>query len=367
MKILYIGRFVLPDKDATANRVVSNAKLLRSIGHEVELAGWSDDVRKDEQWVECSHFGFVCYEKYKEKNSSDKMRTFINAKPEIELLKKTKYDIVIAYNFPAVALRKLNKYCAKHRIKCIGDVTEWYTNSNKNPLFSIVRAYDSFLRMRVLHKKMDGLIVISKYLQDYYKKQKTVLIPPLIDITDEKWTKGSKSDEETVKFIYAGWPSKKKERLDLIVDAICSLRKKYNIRLDIYGITSQRYAEIYDVDELNEKDIVFHGRVSHTEAVTALKNADFSLIIRDSSRKNNAGFPSKLAESVGCGTPVLVTDISNVKDFVGNGNNGFIVSQDNLKNDIEFAIKHRTDLKVDANTFDYNGYAKQMIEFLSEL
>ena len=50
MKILYIGRFELPDKEATANRVVANAKLLRDLGHEVVLAGWSTEVEFSEIW-----------------------------------------------------------------------------------------------------------------------------------------------------------------------------------------------------------------------------------------------------------------------------------------------------------------------------
>ncbi len=80
---------------------------------------------------------------------------FLSAFPEIELLKKFPFDLVIAYDFPAVALKKIIKYCRNHKIKCVCDVSEWYTNSNKNPLFRLVRAYDSHLRMKVLHKKQD--------------------------------------------------------------------------------------------------------------------------------------------------------------------------------------------------------------------
>ena len=46
MKILYFGRYELPDKDATANRVVANAKIMRALGHDVILAGWSKKIEK---------------------------------------------------------------------------------------------------------------------------------------------------------------------------------------------------------------------------------------------------------------------------------------------------------------------------------
>ena len=166
--------------------------------------------------------------------------------------------------------------------------------------------------------------------------------------------------------MYAGWPSKIKERLDLLVDCIDEISSKYDIQLDIYGINENQYRDMYQVE--NDKKIVsavlFHGRVSHTETLKAVSNADYSLIIRESSRKNNAGFPSKLVESVSCGTPVLTTDISNVKDYVGDGKNGFIISIDSLKEDLEFAIENIKKTTVDSDLFDYRKYIPIMKDLL---
>ena len=130
-KILYIGRFELPDKEATANRVVANAKLFRDLGHEVILAGWTEDVAACDGWKQNCFYGFDCYEKHKALTSYEKYLMFSNASPELELLKTHRPDILIAYDFPAVALKKLMKFCKKNGIKCICDVSEWYTNSNK--------------------------------------------------------------------------------------------------------------------------------------------------------------------------------------------------------------------------------------------
>ena len=113
-KILYIGRFELPDKEATANRVVANAKLLRDLGHEVILAGWSEDVCSNDQWQLVDCYGFESYEKHKAKSSYEKYRMFSDASPELFLLKRHKPDVLIAYDFPAVALGKLMKYCKEN-------------------------------------------------------------------------------------------------------------------------------------------------------------------------------------------------------------------------------------------------------------
>lgn len=363
-KILYVGRFELPDREATANRVVANAKLLRDLGHEVILAGWSSDVSTGDGWKTVECYGFESYEKHKADSSYEKYKMFSDASPELKLLKKLKPQMLIAYDFPAVALGKLMKYCKKEGIKVVGDVSEWYTNG-RHPIFRYVRAYDSYKRMKVLHKKMDGLIVISRYLEEYYKDENTVLVPPLVDISDEKWSLSEKMSREKKRLVYAGWPSKTKERLDLIVDAVASV--KDGVILDIYGVTEEKYREIYDYTDGLSDNIVFHGRVSHKETLSAVKNADFSLIIRGSCRKNNAGFPSKLVESIACGTPVLVTDISNVSDHVGDGKNGFIVSAENLVTDIQNAISRYDEVKVDRKTFDYRNYAEAVDKFLKGL
>ena len=368
-KILYIGRFELPDKEATANRVVANAKLLRDLGHEVTLAGWSNDVGASVGWSRVECYGFEAYEKHKAKTSYEKYKMFSDASPEINLLKKIKFDVVIAYDFPAVALKKIMKYCKKEGIKCICDVSEWYTNSNKNPIFKIVRAYDSHLRMRFLHKKADGLIVISKYLQDYYSEQKTILIPPLVDISDEKWNIPAEKSTGACRFVYVGWPSKTKERLDLVVNAIEEISKDTAVALDIYGVDERRYREIYDIstNAVISDFICFHGRVSHKEAIKAVKNADYSLIIRESCRKNNAGFPSKLVECIACETAALITNISNVADYVDDGINGFIISINNLVDDMRQAVVNRGMVVIKKDTFDYRHFIESTDSFLKGL
>lgn len=369
MKILYVGRYELPDKDATANRVVADAKLLRDLGHEVVLAGWSDTVRKSDGYKKAEYFSFESYEKHRESGVLDKFHTFSDAERELELLRRVPFDLVIAYNYPAVAFRKIFKYCRAHSIKCIADVTEWFSNGNANPLLRVVKAYDSHLRMKKLHRQVDGLIVISEYLEKYYAGQKMVRIPPLVDKQEEKWNMQKTQLQEGIRLIYAGWPSKMKERLDLLVAAVANLAQKYPVQLDVYGISEKQYKAIYELDAESSipSAVTFHGRVSHLETLQAVKNADYSLIIRESNRKNNAGFPSKLVESISCGTPVLTTPISNVRDYVGEGKNGFIISIPTLDQDLEQAICHRQEVSVEDGLFDYRQYLEPTKAFLDSL
>jgi glycosyltransferase involved in cell wall biosynthesis len=224
--------------------------------------------------------------------------------------------------------------------------------------------------MRVLHKRADGLIVISRYLQEYYKENKCVLVPPLVDIEDKKWTAEFKcSKDGIVKFVYAGWPSRTKERLDLIIEALTSISCDFAIEFDVYGIDEKKYRNMYGIANGKKiSDFVrFYGRVSHQEVLSAVKSADYSLVIRESCRKNNAGFPSKLVECISCGTAVLTTDISNVRDYVDNGKNGYIISIHTLEDELKNAILNKSGVVVEKNAFDYRNFSKDVDSFLKGL
>ena len=43
MKIIYLGAFRFPKQDAAAARVLSNAKILRDLGHQISFISWGGE------------------------------------------------------------------------------------------------------------------------------------------------------------------------------------------------------------------------------------------------------------------------------------------------------------------------------------
>jgi hypothetical protein len=79
--------------------------------------------------------------------------------------------------------------------------------------------------MRVQHKKLSGNIVISDYLEDFYKNSTNVInLPPLVDKDDNKWNQQSEGHKGT-HFIYAGTPSSEKERLESAARGVRMIEK----------------------------------------------------------------------------------------------------------------------------------------------
>ena len=322
-KVLYIGGFELPDKNAAAQRVMANAKLLRELGFEVSFIGISKDIENAPRIVDGFSSNPVPYPSGI-KQWVHQIMTFIDTKEIID----RRPDYVILYNYPSIASLRILNACHKHGIGVIHDLTEWEIAEGWSPR-NVIRKLDINLRMRYCMKRMDGVICISRFLFDYYKRYtKCILVPPTVDLKNPKWDRERKlTSEGPIKLIYAGTAGfGNKDRLDCIIDAMIG---KKNLELTVIGMTKEQYVEGYGKNIPESVQVNFRGRVPHTEAVKAVQQSDFQTLIRDSNLKNNAGFPTKFVESMCCCTPIIATLTSNIGEYLKDGVNGFVVSDDN--------------------------------------
>lgn len=383
--IIYIGGFELPDKNAAAHRVLNNGKVLRKLGYNVVFI----DVDKNLFWnikMKCYRRivqGFECWSIPYPRSNKQWIEYLCNIDHFFEITKKYK-DIkaVICYNYQSIAFIKIKKYCNKNNIKIIADCTEWYSTKGTNIMFKIIKGLDIFLRMRIIQKQLDGIIVISKYLRNYYRKYKNILyLPPLVDLKEEKWKqKFEHCNNDKLQLIYAGSPGKDKDKLNIIIESLSKIVDELNFVFKVVGITKEQYL----IDYVKHKSIIdkldyrveFLGRLSHTECLSYVKTSDLSILIRENTRMTKSGFPTKFVESVSCGIPVISTKISDIEDYIIDGENGFFIDINNEKlasalnkilkisrNKIECMKKKCSESRV----FHYENYIEQFRQFLDSI
>lgn len=370
LNILYVGGFELPDKNAAAQRVIANGKLLRSLGHEVKYLGANkeDHFAKLEESYK-KHYDFDTWSVPYPKTFTQWIDYVTKINNIINLVKfqNIKPDIIITYNFPAISSSKLISYCKKNKIKLIGDITEWYGHKVKS-LLGIFKYIDSELRMRYYNKKLDGLICISKYLYEYYKNsvRKTIQLPPLVDLTDEKWKVDILPKKDKRVIVYAGTPGGK-DKINLLIDFMLRIENISKLlEFRIIGISKKEFFSKYNYYSNAQKDAIYKfsvylGRLPHKEVIKEVTNADFSAFLRENNKTNNAGFPTKFVESISCGTPVLTNRTSNIEDYLIEGKNGYWINSGNkdlvyiLKSDNISQIKNFCKL---CNEFDYQQYTE---------
>lgn len=320
--VMYFGNFEMPDKDASAHRVINNAKILSDLGYKVVFCGVyrNDDFKKV---IETGNYEFDSLPRKYPENAFEwckDMLSFYHYKKCLDKYSNIKY--IIVYDFHAIPFIKINRYCRRNGIKLVSDVTEWYENNFSFKPLKLIKWLDTALMMKHLLKKTDSMIAVSDYLEKHYQKyiKNIINIPPLVDISEAYWKlERNTSNSNTVNFVYAGTTDKAKDKLNIILTAFDKLKNKEGFFFSIYGITKSEFLVMYPdygklLDRL-EKSTAFYGKVSHTEAIQALFDSDCSLIIRNNTRKNNAGFPTKYVECITSGIDVICSDISNIRRF----------------------------------------------------
>lgn len=364
-KVMYLGGFELPDKNAAAQRVVAIGKTMQAAGYEVEFIG----VTKDSSEVGKSRFfsGFT-YTSVKYPTNIKEWLYQITRFIPLEVIGERKPSAVVLYNFPAIAGNRIRKYCQKKGIKVLADLTEWYVVEGNSPR-DYIKRWDTNRRMRWLNFRVDGIIAISKYLKFYKDKVKTVYIPATVDLQDEKWERDRVIEcHNPIRLVYAGSPGAgQKDKLDVLIKAVEGSKR---FVLDVFGITKEQFQHNFG-QYVQGDNIRFHGRVSHLKAIKMVVESDFDVIIRDDNLVTRAGFPTKFVEAYSCGTPVIATPSSNICDYLKDGENGFVVNDSqplskaleriaSMDTNALSAVKKRAMSMCD---FDFRNYIKE-IQFL---
>lgn len=363
-KILYIGGFEMPDKNAAAQRVLSIAKSLREAGYVTYFYGMNQGG-ESKGVVD----GFE-YDGYPYPKGTKAWFRYALGKDIIPYIEKVKPDYVFTYNYPAFAQEKVICYCRNHGIKTIGDITEWYRGT------SCVKKIDTWYRMHISNKHLDGIIAISTYLNKYYKNQYTIQVPPFVDKSEDKWQmQVEKYHDDKIHLVYIGTGSIK-DRLDKIIKGIDNVGAD-RFAIDIIGINEEQFHNIYTTDvDLAKMDITFHGRLPHKVAVEYLMKADFQIFFRDFVRVNNAGFPTKFVESMSAGVPVITNRISNIADYIVNGKNSFMIEHPEDSEICEVLVRVSKLSREEINAikknclvddFDYHKYTDSLKSFMEGL
>jgi glycosyltransferase involved in cell wall biosynthesis len=332
MNVYLIGSFYFPDKTAAAHLIRGIAKIIEITGnYQVTII---DAILSNECQKRVVHIINPYGLNVIQINYPNSLRGKMQKKYGYKFLRQLVSDnsIVIFYNYEAFILLKLS-HEKKGRIIRVPMITEWYSAGEIKGITSffhtILNRIDIDLRMRILNKKNEGMIVCSELLYDYYKRFfPIVIIPTVIDYSQDKWHQPRLSfDQKMINFVYAGSLGVRKDNLIKIMEIVekASEGSPYIIR--ILGITVDDFQNKYpnNLQYALKKEHIFYGRKSNFECIQIIQSSDFSLLYRENNRVANAGFPTKFGESMACGTPMILTNTSDIKKYLYDDINGIII------------------------------------------
>ena len=397
--IVYIGNFPYPSKSGVGNRVRQNVRLLQALGYQVSVIATSEEYKKNASLAQTVKQidGANVYSLSVAKNIKERVFYWNDLKRTKALLKKINAESgILAVFFTGTKFslfaNGLVNFCKRNRIKVVADSMDWLSIHSKNLLFNLVKRFDIAFEMRIVNKKADGVVAISSYLSSYYQKKDlpTVIIPPLFedvlknDVDDPK--------EKRISLLYAGTPFSPgcvcdrpealKDRLDYMIDLLYHVKKNgcMNFVFKVYGITSDAcktaFPWLIEKIEFLSDNLLFYGKVAYDIVQKALKNADFTFLVRDDTRETRAGFPSKVAESISFGVPVIITNVADHAKYIQDGVNGFLLSKDfdegvsKLDSILKIDGKDLNILKMNCRMdrqFVYTTYVNEMKKFLQDV
>jgi len=337
-----IGGMRFKDINACTHRMIGIAKLFKPHCENVFLLGVGDQK-------ENGIFDSFDYETTKYPSGSFAFFKFtFSAREYIKFLKSKKSlkYVVVNGSVPSIPTIKIARYCRKNDIKFIFDIGEWYSNSY-HFIKGLIKGLDVKIKMKTICKKYNDYIVASTYLADHCGREKNVLILPTI-VTSylPNKSKSEKVYSGVINLSFIGMLEKRnlKEDLHPLIEAIAGFNNNHQTKFVLNVIGTDGDDQTY---------VKYFGRKKYTECINYLIDSDFSLIPRSKTRKNESGFPTKLSESFAYGVPVIATDTSDIKKYIIDGENGYLLSFNTKQCFYECFQTIESELKKDNNFLNY--------------
>lgn len=369
--IVYMGIFELPDKNAAAHRVVNNGKIFTALGYRTVFLG---AVRGEHfTGIRKSSYDDNVYEESYPLGVKDWLSRMVDTK-NIEAVAEKYPDtlLIITYNVPLITYKAIKKVFAKKGIKVAYDCTEWNDYTVGSLPKRLYKKHDEKLIRTKLHKHCDDIIVISSMMEKQYQGKNLLRLPPLVDIEDPIWHQEKIEHDGVFEFCFAGTVGVK-DRVDIIVNAFRELDRQ-DVRLKVIGITEEEYRQLYGSDsEQIDKDerIQFMGRVSHKESIKFVLSCDCYIFIREKTRQNQAGFPTKFVEAYTCGVPIISTNVSDINKYADKRSKSIsILDKDYpeyIKEVMDYMLSYSQKSKMLKSDFNYSNYIEEVNKWLIKL
>ena len=216
-------------------------------------------------------------------------------------------------------------------------------------------------------------VLMTEALKDFYDKE--ICKKPthiLCSILNTERFIGIDRQNVPRKYIcYMGNMMLAKDNVDNIIRAFKRISDSFpDIDLYLYGTPNEKDKAIV-MNLISELDLRFRvfikGRVDYNQVPQILVNAEILVTSQPVTKRAAGGFPTKLAEYMMSHTPVVVTDVGEIHNYVQDGDTVYMVAPcDDLAyaEKIRYILTHSEEAKLVANRaycYGINNFASQNV------
>ncbi|MEV6813684.1 glycosyltransferase [Micromonospora sp. NPDC051296] len=387
--IAYVGPFRFPWGEPGSRRVLGLARSMAAAGHDVVVAGGDDGPASPAPVDGVAGTGRVRYVGLGERPTAGTGRLATVAHLLVRLGEQTvrwldsqptRPACVVVYGGGTQYIARIGRWCRRHGVPLVADVVEWYAphqlaGGALGPVHLSAK-----LALHYYYPRCQGVIAISSLLERHYRERgvPVLRVPPTLDVLGLRVRDhGLGAQRPGLHLVYFGTPGRK-DLLGTVVRAVDSVGREAQLTLSVYGPSVDEVRGLLGGADL-PPSVRVPGRVPQPQVEEIVSGANFSVLVRPSARFTNAGFPTKFAESLACGTPVIANLTSDLGQFLTDGEQGLVcrdATVTELRRVLCRAVRlsgaqlaaMRVAARATAETaFDYRRYAGRVDAFLNAL
>lgn len=381
-KIVFIGDYIYPSDMASCSRVYYMAKACQAAGYDTLIIGKGKQPDGDKDISEHKGIKYTSMQSEQPKMIEKLIKFIRRRRLYYDSLKKYAADarFVIPYACSCpYHIKSILRFGREANVKIICDISEWYSFRQFQGIIGKIDYFIFQYAFMNIFDKCDGIICCSRLIRRYFeKKNKRVLVlSGLIDV--EEYSPNLSINNEKRVLIYAGSPGRKDcliqfiQAYEMLEDSIAQ-----KIDLRIIGLPQKDISRIYRrISKKRNKGVTFLPRIPREKLIEFLKEADFSLLLRPNKRYANAGFPSKLCESLALGTPMMTNLTSDIGDYLTDKNTIIIkgttpqsvaqaMKRAACMSNSEYSPLRERAYRIAKDNFDVNVCAQKLKAFLDE-
>lgn len=336
-RIAYVGPFIYPDSSAVGKHIDGLAEALTLAGATVSICAGDRalylpmEAQPESRFsvshvheLPCDHASKLA-KGLRHLSFGDHTIRWLSEQTE-------RIDLVLQFGGYSPYSRKLLKWCAENNCHLMINVVEWFGASQLPLGWGGPFHVSNEIALRHYFPKAGNIIVISRYLENYYSSRgcRTIRIPPIIDCGRVVPRLRKERADELLLLAYAGSPGKK-DLLDPVLEALFRVNAQgIRASLVLVGVSPTEALLRTPLQgrglSLPPEWLRAIGRVSIERAMEEVRNADFSILFRPKRRYSEAGFPTKVVESLSLGTPILCNLSSDLGEYLNHGREAMICS-----------------------------------------
>lgn len=297
-------------------------------------------------------------------------------------LSANKVDFVFMTASSGMFIR-LQKILRVHKVRHYIEQCEWMDVSTYKFRYADIRFLKAELLCRNGYFHPDGIVSISRLLNDHYNSLgvSSIRIPTILDVQNIHCSDFNKCDDR-IHIVFAGSLGGTKELMRPILDALASDNKYRNkITFDVYGPSKSQILTNIGGDtsllDAVKECVVIHDRIPQEQIPFVYANCDYLIFVRPCRRSSDAGFPTKLAECMAVGTPVITNFTGDISLYLQDMNNGILLKSntsqavcEGFDRIIMMSDDEYKSLRIRARYtaemfFDYRVYIQKLINFFN--